>query len=221
MEVSSQLSVGYQERAGERSWVSLAQENLVRFLLFPVLSQLTLFPGKRVANIGRALGMTVLLSDRKSALQPRHGRTSFAEVISRATVIMVTAVLTPSTLDLVSGPELSLMRPDAVIINIARGGIINEKALVQALREGKVKGAASDVFVEEPAGSESSPLLKAAREGDLEGRLVVTPHVAWYARSSLERMRNVTGTNIEAWFAGRKDQMCSVDIDRDSKVDEY
>ncbi|TVY31234.1 Glycerate dehydrogenase, partial [Lachnellula cervina] len=115
--------------------------------------------GNRVATIARALGMSVLLSARKnptSPTTPTPGRTAFTTLLQQSTVIILTCPLTPSTLNLISGPELSLMRPDALLINVARGGIVDEEALVCALREGRLKGAASDVFVEEPAGEANS-----------------------------------------------------------------
>jgi glycerate dehydrogenase len=148
--------------------------------------------------------MTVLLADRKTSITPRLGRTPFTETLSKATVLVVTCPLTPSTTNLISTPELSLLSPDALVINVARGGIVDEEALVLALKENKLKGAASDVFVEEPASEGNSALLGAVKRGDIgEGRVVLTPHVAWYARSSIERLRRVTGLNIEGWARGK------------------
>jgi lactate dehydrogenase-like 2-hydroxyacid dehydrogenase len=155
--------------------------------------------------------MSVLLSDRKfpSTSTPRAGRTPFVELLQKSTVIVITCPLTPETRNLISAPEFALLRPDALLINVARGGIINEEALVGALREGKLKGTATDVFVEEPAGEENSALLRALKENDggLQGRLVVSPHVAWYARSSIEKLRRVVGENIEGWASGENERV--------------
>jgi len=154
--------------------------------------------------------MAVLLSDRKSSTTPRPGRTAFSELLQKSTVIMITCPLTPETRNLISTPEFALIRPDALVINVARGGIVNEEALVDALREGKLKGTATDVFVEEPAGAENSALLRAlkGKEGqDLEGRVVVSPHIAWYARSSIEKLRRVAGENIEGWAGGMNERV--------------
>ena len=101
------------------------------------------------------------------------------------------------------------MRPDALLINVARGGIVNEEALVDALKQARLKGTATDVFVEEPAGEANSVLLRELKkspggDAELEGRVVVSPHVAWYARSSIEKLRRVVGENIEAWV-GREE----------------
>lgn len=123
-------------------------------------------PGNRVANIGKALGMTALLLDRKEAstASVRPGRTSFNDGLARSTIIVITCPRTPSTINLISTAELALMRPDAILINVARGEIIDEEALVQALKEEKIMGAASDVFIKEPATNENSPLVSAAGE---------------------------------------------------------
>lgn len=81
-----------------------------------------------------------------------------------------------------------------------------------------MKGAASDVFVEEPAGEANSVLLRelkkegAAGELDLGARLVVSPHVAWYARSSIEKLRRVVGENIEGWVGGEEERVCFVEL---------
>ncbi|TVY12482.1 Glycerate dehydrogenase, partial [Lachnellula arida] len=107
-------------------------------------------------------------------------RTPFTTLLSTSTIIILTCPLTPSTKNLISAPEFSLMLPSALLINVARGGIVDEEALVAALKEKKLKGAASDVFVEEPAGEGNSVLLREMKRGDgeLQGRVVVSPHVA-------------------------------------------
>jgi lactate dehydrogenase-like 2-hydroxyacid dehydrogenase len=102
------------------------------------------------------------------------------------------------------------MRPDALIVNVARGGIVDEEALVKGLEEGKIGGAATDVFFEEPAGTGNSVLVRKAREwsdlkgemGKLSGRLVLSPHIAWWARSSIEKLRGTVAGNIESWAKG-------------------
>jgi glycerate dehydrogenase len=111
---------------------------------------------------------------------------------------MITLPLTPSTHSLISTPEFALMRPDAILINVARGGIVDEDALVDALRENRIAGAAADVFSREPAGRENVLV----REGGMGGRLVLSPHVAWFARSSIEKLRRTVVENIEAWVGG-------------------
>jgi lactate dehydrogenase-like 2-hydroxyacid dehydrogenase len=150
--------------------------------------------------------MKVQFAERKDTSCIRPGRTSFSETIKTSTVLFITLPLTPSTANLLSTAEFSLMRPDALIINVARGGIVDEDALVNALKEKRIQGAATDVFVEEPAGRENSVLVRAAREwegiGGLNGRLVLSPHVAWWARSSIEKLRGTVSANVEGWARG-------------------
>lgn len=94
------------------------------------------------------------------------------------------------------------MRQDALFINVARGGLVVETDLVAALKEKKIAGAATDVFSEEPAGLENV-LVRAAGEGWARGRIILSPHLAWWARSSIQRLRSVTGENVEAWATGK------------------
>ena len=121
------------------------------------------------------------------------------------------------------------MRSDAILVNVARGGIVDEDALVEALREGRIAGAAVDVFVDEPATRGGSVLVRAAAgegvngngDGDgnggegtgndsgLKGRLVLSPHVAWYARSSIEKLRGTVVQNIEGWVRGEPRNLVS------------
>jgi lactate dehydrogenase-like 2-hydroxyacid dehydrogenase len=155
--------------------------------------------------------MAVQFAERKDTSSIRPGRTSFSETIKTSTVLFITLPLTPSTANLLSTAEFSLMRPDALIINVARGGIVDEDALVEALKEKKIQGAATDVFVEEPAGKENSVLMRAAKEWSesgeegirgLNGRLVLSPHVAWWARASIEKLRGTVSANVEGWARG-------------------
>lgn len=159
--------------------------------------------GNRVASIGRALGMKVIIADRKGvpSSSTRQDRIEFTEVLRTATVIVLTLPLHPTTLSLISAAELSLMRPDALLINVSRGGIVVEEDLVAALKERKISGAATDVFITEPAGKENV-LIRAANEEWAKGRLVLSPHLAWWARSSIEKLRRVTVENVEGWARG-------------------
>lgn len=152
--------------------------------------------------------MKVQFSERKGvpASKVREGRLSFEECIRTSTVFFLTLPLSPETLNMLSTEELAAMRSDALIINVARGGIVNEEALVQALRERRIFGAATDVYIEEPAGLKNSVLVRAANEwskdDSMKGRLVLSPHLAWWAKSSIEKLRTTVAANIEAWAGG-------------------
>jgi phosphoglycerate dehydrogenase-like enzyme len=158
--------------------------------------------GTLVASHFNSLGSKVLLAERPSSTSIREGRTSFQDTLSKSTVLVVTTSLTPETRNLISDSELALLPSDAIVINVARGEIVSEKALVTALKEKRIAGAAVDVFTPEPAGKETSLLVREA-EG-LDGKLLVSPHVAWYAIASVEKLRRVTAANIEEWVRGEK-----------------
>lgn len=159
--------------------------------------------GNRVANIGRALGMKVIFAERKGLAHGavREGRVQFEDALRSGTVFMITVPLEPSTQGLISAKEFSYMSPGAILINVARGGIVVEDDLVHALKSNQIAGAASDVYTEEPAGKENV-LIKAADEEWAQGRLVLSPHLAWFAQSSMEKLRRTTTENVEAWSRG-------------------
>jgi len=81
------------------------------------------------------------------------------------------------------------MLPTAIVINVARGGVVDEEALVEALRGERIAGAAADVFVTEPATTENSPLVRASGEEWCRGKMVLSTHVAWCAQSSIDKLR--------------------------------
>lgn len=152
--------------------------------------------------------MKVQFAERKGVPenQVREGRVSFDECIKTSTAFFLALPLSPETLNMISAKELTNMRSDALIVNVARGGIVNEEALVEALKSTKILGAATDVYVEEPAGLENSPLVRAANEWakdtSMSGRLVLSPHLAWWAKSSIQKLRTTVASNIEAWARG-------------------
>jgi len=171
--------------------------------------------GKKVAALAKALGMKVLISGRKGAAetaetatssasgdaqqqqQQQPTRTPFTTLLAQATVIVLSCPRSPETLDLLSTPEFALMRPDALLINVSRGGVVDEAALLSALRGGKIAGAASDVFLTEPATPENSILLGKEAPGL---NLVTTPHVAWYAEETIKAYNRALQDNLKGWL---------------------
>lgn len=151
--------------------------------------------------MAQALGIpTILIADRKATptTQCRPLRTPFATVLSQSTLLILTCPLTPETHDMISSAELATLRPDCIIINVGRGGVVNERALVAALKEGRVAGAGVDVFEEEPAVKGGCPLLE-----DGVPNLVCTPHVAWFSTGTIKGTLAVTKRNLEAFVEGR------------------
>ena len=156
--------------------------------------------GGRVAEMARGLGMEVLISVRPGSTEaPVAGRLPLDEVLKSADFLSLHCPLTPSTKNLIDSRALGLMKPTAFLINTARGALIDEPALIKALREKKLTGAALDVISREPPPADH-PIIKAAKELD---NLLVTPHCAWSAREARERLLNETAENIAAFIEGR------------------
>ena len=138
--------------------------------------------GRGVAKAAAALGMKVLLAERRGAGTVREGRTAFDDVIRNSDVISLHCPLTPDTENLISERELSMMKKNSYLINVARGGVVDEQALYKALKEHRIAGAATDVLSEEPP--KDNILLSGL------DNLIVTPHIAWgsyNARSEIIR----------------------------------
>ena len=142
--------------------------------------------------------MRVLVAERKESSDTREGRTSFDKAIKEGTVFILTAPLDASTRDMFSSPEFEAMNQTALIINVGRGGVINESALVEALKAGKIAGAATDVFEHEPATKQNCHLLDPSIPN-----LILTPHIAWYSSRTIEGTIKTVKANIENFVAGK------------------
>lgn len=153
--------------------------------------------GGRVAHIATAFGLEVLIAERPGASSLRSGRLPFDEVVARADVLTLHCPLTPETQGLIGRRELALMKPGALLINTARGGLVDEDALATALRTGALGGAGVDVLSREPPRT-GNPLLDPSLP-----RLIVTPHVAWGTRQARQRLVDEVAHNIEAFCAGQ------------------
>lgn len=152
---------------------------------------------QRVETIAEAFGMTVRIAERRGAGSIREGRTPFEEVIRQSDVLVLLCPLTHETNNLISAKELEMMKKDALLINCARGRVVNEEALAAALKKGNIAGAGVDVLSEEPPRN-GNPLL------DLHlPNLIVTPHMAWASNEALETLAEQLIGNIEAFVQGR------------------
>jgi glycerate dehydrogenase len=152
--------------------------------------------GKSMAELGRAIGMEVLVAERKNAPLIRPGRVCFADVLRLSDVISLHCPLTEETRNLISAKELEQMKPDALLINTARGGLIDDHALLEALRNGQLAGAGIDVLRNEPP-RDGNPLLDA----DLPN-LIITPHNAWASRQAMQTLADQLIDNLEAFVRG-------------------
>jgi glycerate dehydrogenase len=151
--------------------------------------------GRAVARVAEAFGMDVLVAQRAGS-PPRDGRVALDELLRRVDVLSLHCPLTPETRGLIGSRELAMMKPDALLINTARGGIVDEPALAAALRAGRLGGAGVDVLSVEPP-AEGNPLLAP----DIPN-LIVTPHIAWASRESRQRLVEEIAKNIRAFAAG-------------------
>lgn len=184
--------------------------------------------GMHIAQLCRALGMRVVISQRKGGSSsndatpnmtgPEHltngheeGRTAageqqllripFTDVLAQATVLFLALPLTPQSVGLLSAAELTRVRPDAVVVNVSRGGIVDEAAVVAALRSRALFGYGTDVFAREPAGGgDDSPLLG---EGARGLNLTLTSHLAWFSDTTIANQVRRVKENLRAFLDGR------------------
>jgi glycerate dehydrogenase len=151
--------------------------------------------GRAVAKVAEAFGMKVMLAKRNSDDQ-RPGRFALQELLPQIDVLSLHCPLTRETRGMIGADELALMNRDAVLINTARGGLVDECALLDAISTQQISGAGLDVLEKEPP-PPGYPLLKA----DLPN-LIITPHTAWASRESRQRLLDEVALNIEAFKAG-------------------
>jgi len=153
--------------------------------------------GRGVAKVAETFGMQVLISAR-SGTEPGPGRIALAELLPQVDVLSLHCPLTAQTRNLIGVRELAQMKPSALLINTARGGIVDEEALADALRHGVIGGAAVDVLTVEPP-REGNPLLSL----DLPN-LILTPHTAWASHEARQRLLDEVVANIQAFNAGER-----------------
>lgn len=152
--------------------------------------------GEGVARRAQAFGMKILWSERPGVTQVRDGRRAFSEVLRAADVLSLHCPLTDATRHMIDAAALRAMKRSALLINTARGALIDDIALADALRTGEIAGAAIDVLATEPPPPEH-PLLAV----DVPN-LVITPHVAWATQSAMQAVADQVLENIEAFLAG-------------------
>ncbi|KAF2864914.1 glycerate dehydrogenase [Massariosphaeria phaeospora] len=133
----------------------------------------------------------------KTALPHRDDRVPFDQVLRRCTVLVLSLPRNPETLNLLSTREFETMSPYAVLVNISRGGIVNEAAVVQALRAGQIAGYATDVFEQEPVeGPGDTPLLGDEAKGL---NITLSPHLAWLSQRTVRNLGQILKDTVEAW----------------------
>lgn len=155
--------------------------------------------GQGVAEMGRAFGMQVMIAQRPG--QPAQtDRIPLDDLLPQADVLSLHCLLSNETRNLIDARELALMKPTALLINTARGGLVNEDALAHALTAGRIGGAGFDVLTQEPPVN-GNVLL------DLQlPNLIVTPHCAWASREARQRLIDLTADNIARFMDGTLDR---------------
>ena len=151
--------------------------------------------GRGVARAAQAFGLEVLVANRPGG-DRMSGRLDLDELLPQVDVLSLHCPLSPATTGLIGARQLELMKPDAVLINTARGALIDSQALADALRGGRLGGAAIDVLPQEPP-VDDNPLLA----GDIPN-LIVTPHIAWAAREARQRCIDEMAANVEDFRRG-------------------
>jgi glycerate dehydrogenase len=152
--------------------------------------------GAAVARVGQAFDMQIL-AHRRSGFGSIEGGGAYTDLdtlFRESDVVSLHCPLTPETKEMVNAPRLRQMKPTALLINTARGGLVNEADLAAALNAGTIAGAGLDVLSVEPPAA-TNPLLTAKN-------CIITPHIAWATRNARRRLLDVTAANVRAFLAG-------------------
>jgi glycerate dehydrogenase len=153
--------------------------------------------GQGTAAIGRAFGMKVLFADHPPPKMEGVTFTPHDEVIAQSDVISLHCPLMPSTRNLIDLAAFRKMKRTAILINTARGGLVDESALIEALDQGLIAGAGFDVLTVEPPRN-GHPLLDVRRPN-----FILTPHIAWASDGAMQFLADQLIDNIDAWAAGK------------------
>lgn len=152
--------------------------------------------GKAVAKLGMAFGMRVLAYDPAPAEFPGVELASVERIVEEGDVISLHVPLTPATHHMIGRAELDRMKPHCVLINTARGGLVDERALAEALQQRRIGGAGFDVLTREPPGADN-PLVQLRLFN-----FILTPHVAWASTQAMQGLADQLIDNIEAFVSG-------------------
>lgn len=153
--------------------------------------------GRKVAQLGRAFGMEVCVSTRSPLHEPGVTALALDQLLATSDVVSLHLPLTDATRHMIGARELASMKRGALLINTARGGLVDEAALAEALRDGVIGGAGFDVLGKEPPAPDN-PLLQLRLPN-----FILTPHVAWASAGAMQTLADMLIDNIEAWEGGK------------------
>ena len=148
--------------------------------------------GIRVAEIGQGLGMKVVAYNRSKKLVEGVSNVSFDELLTTSDVVSLNVPLTVETKHLISSAEFSKMKKSCILVNTARGGVVDEKALVKALRDNKVFGAGLDIMEDY---NKDNELLKL-------DNVVITPHIGWLTKEAKNNIGRIILENVKSFVNG-------------------
>jgi glycerate dehydrogenase len=152
--------------------------------------------GRSIGTRAEALGMKIIAHDVFPGEGPSERMVDLPTILRESDVITLHVPLTPQTRGMIGAEQLRAMKPGAILINTARGGLVDEQALADALRAGVIAGAGFDVLGTEPPVN-GNPLLDPGIPN-----LIVTPHVAWASQQAMQILADQLIDNIEAFVAG-------------------
>lgn len=155
--------------------------------------------GKRVAEMAKVFGMEILIGKRKGVAYNDLERVDFDLLVKESDIISIHTPLSDNTRNLFGKEEFRMMKKSAIIINTARGGIVNEQALYVALKNEEIKAAAIDVTEKEPI-PENHPLLEL-------DNIIITPHIAWTSVESRKKLLEGIIQNIRIFKEGKGDEI--------------
>lgn len=158
--------------------------------------------GQATAQLARAFGMQICIAERAHARVIRQGRTDFKTALACADVVSLHCPASDNHGWLLDDEQLHWLKPTALLINTARGQLVNPHALCRALEDGRLAGAALDVLVQEPPPAQD-PLVNCHHPN-----LILSPHIAWAADTAMQRLVNQLGENIAAFIAGAPIRCC-------------
>ncbi|MEO7496309.1 MAG: D-2-hydroxyacid dehydrogenase [Massilia sp.] len=153
--------------------------------------------GKEVARLGRAFGMKISVVARSPVDDADVEQVSLHEMLRTCDVVSLHLPLGEQTRNMIGAEELAMMKPGALLINTARGGLVDEAALAEALQNGVIGGAGFDVLTQEPPPADH-PLLALQLPN-----FILTPHVAWASGGAMQTLGDMLIDNLEAFVAGQ------------------
>lgn len=157
--------------------------------------------GKRVAELAHAFGCHTLAHNRRPVNDPAIDESvTLDELLRRSDIVTLHCPLTAETKGLIGAEQLAAMKPTAYLVNTARGPVVDADALAEALREGRIAGAACDVFDQEPPLAADCPLLHCPN-------ILVTPHIGFYTAESMVERADIVFKNLYAWLDGKQENV--------------